>query len=47
MAEGSGWTKDALSFNNLVTSWPEILDVARTQKRSVQAQGALDFDEDD
>ncbi|EQD37217.1 adenine-specific DNA methylase containing a Zn-ribbon, partial [mine drainage metagenome] len=24
-SERHGWTKDALSFNNLVTSWPEIL----------------------
>lgn len=47
IAEGNGWTKDALSFNNLVTSWPEILDVARAEKRPAHAQARLDFDEGD
>jgi putative DNA methylase len=47
IAEGNGWTKDALSFNNLVTSSPEILDVARAVKKPVQAQGAFDFAEGD
>lgn len=47
VAEGNGWTKDALSFNNLVTSWPEILDVARSAKSPTHAQGAFEFDEDD
>lgn len=47
VAESNGWTKDALSFNSLVTSWPEILDVARTAKKPAQTQGAFDFDEDD
>lgn len=28
-AEANGWTKDALYFNSVVTSWPEIFDVAR------------------
>ena len=46
IAEGNGWTKDALSFNTLVTSWPEILDAAR-QKKPAAAQGAFDFDEED
>jgi putative DNA methylase len=47
IAEGNGWTKDALSFNNLVTSWPEILDVARAVKNSVPVQGAFDLPEGD
>ncbi|MBM4521401.1 DUF1156 domain-containing protein [Rhodococcus hoagii] len=47
IAEGNGWTKDALSFNTLVTSWPEILEVARTVKKPAASQGALDFDEKD
>lgn len=46
IAEGNGWTKDALSFNNLVTSWPEILEVAQTQKKPAAAQGAFDFEDD-
>ena len=42
IAEGNGWTKDALSFNNLVTSWPEILDVARAEKKQpTSVQDAL------
>lgn len=47
IAEGNGWTKDALSFNTLVTSWPEILEVARSVQRPAVEQGALDFDEGD
>lgn len=30
IAEKSGWTQDALAFNTLATSWPEIIDAART-----------------
>ncbi|MFE1596824.1 DUF1156 domain-containing protein [Nocardia sp. NPDC058705] len=47
IAEGNGWTKDALSFNTLVTSWSEILEVARSKKKPVVRQGAFDFDEED
>ncbi|NHP14420.1 DUF1156 domain-containing protein [Rhodococcus sp. IC4_135] len=44
IAEGNGWTKDALSFNTLVTSWSEILEVARTPKKVPATQGAFDFE---
>lgn len=47
IAEGNGWTKDALSFNTLVTTWPEILEVARAVKKPLVQQGAFDFDEED
>lgn len=47
VAEGNGWTKDALSFNNLVTSWPEILEVARARKRPEATQGAFDLEDDE
>ncbi|PHV66133.1 DUF1156 domain-containing protein [Williamsia muralis] len=47
IAEGNGWTKDALSFNTLVTSWPEILEIARSAGKPVVKQGAFDFDEGD
>lgn len=47
VAEGNGWTKDALSFNSLVASWPEILEVARSAKQPTQTQGAFEFDEDE
>ncbi|MEO5316322.1 DUF1156 domain-containing protein [Pseudarthrobacter sp. CC12] len=47
VAEGNGWIKDALSFNSLVTSWPEILDVARAPKKLLAAQGAFAFEDDE
>ncbi|WP_084211515.1 DUF1156 domain-containing protein [Pseudonocardia acaciae] len=48
IAEGNGWAKDALSFNNLVTSWPEILEAARAAvKGVVREQAAFDFAEGD
>lgn len=47
VAEGNGWTKDALAFNTLVTSWPEILDAARAERKPTEPQGTLDFDEGD
>ncbi|WP_311209491.1 MULTISPECIES: DUF1156 domain-containing protein [unclassified Aeromicrobium] len=47
IAESKGWTKDALSFNALVTTWPDISDVARSLEGPFAQQGALDFDEDD
>jgi len=47
VAESNGWTRDALSFNSLVASWPEILEVARSAKRPAATQGAFDFDEDE
>lgn len=47
IAEGNGWTKDALSFNTLVTTWPEILEVARSVKKHATQQGAFEFDEGD
>lgn len=47
IAEGNGWTMDALSFNTLVTTWPEILEVARSVKKPLAQQGAFDFDEGD
>ncbi len=47
VAEGNGATKDALSFNALVTSWPDILDVARAEKSlTVASQATFDFDEE-
>lgn len=47
IAESNGWTKDALSFNTLVTSWPEISDAARTDKSAGSSQSAFDFDDED
>jgi putative DNA methylase len=47
IAEGNSWTKDALSFNSLVTSWPEIIDAARAEEPASSTQRAFDFDEED
>lgn len=47
IAESNGWTKDALSFNTLVTSWPEISDAARADTSATSSQSAIDFDEGD
>jgi putative DNA methylase len=48
IAEGNGWTKDALSFNNVVTSWPELLDIAAAARtESAETQSTFDFDEED
>lgn len=48
IAEKDGRTKDALSFNGLVTSWSDVLDVARQQPtRPAARQAALDFDQED
>lgn len=46
IAEGNSWTKDALSFNTLVTSWPEIHDASRTASQS-NVQQSFDFTEGD
>ncbi|GAA5117453.1 hypothetical protein GCM10025762_33010 [Haloechinothrix salitolerans] len=48
VAEGNRWTKDALSFNTLVTSWQEILDAARAVPApTTSRQGSFDFEEVD
>jgi putative DNA methylase len=47
IAESSNWTKDALSFNSLVTSWPEIIAAARATQNSVLEQGILEFPGED
>lgn len=47
IAESNSWTKDALDFNSLVTSWPEILDSAGTTAGRPLSQGSFDFEEED
>lgn len=45
IAESNGWTKDALSFNTLVTSWPEIIDAARgAHAERSSEQSTFDFE---
>jgi putative DNA methylase len=45
VAEKNGWTKDALSFNTLATSWPEILEASRSAVVPGNEQGVFNFDE--
>jgi len=51
LAEKSGWTQDALSFNTVATSWPEILDAMRAsadnERRGRVEQGTIDFEQGD
>lgn len=43
VAEKNGWTKDAISFNGIATSWSELLDSGRTPA-PVTTAATLDFD---
>ena len=45
VAERNSWTKDALAFNTLATSWPDILDASRL-RQPAETQSAFDFVED-
>lgn len=44
IAEKNGWTKDAISFNGVATSWSELLEAGRTPA-SADTAVALDFTE--
>jgi putative DNA methylase len=46
VAEKNGWTKDAISFNDVATSWPELLDAGR-QSLQTDTGVTLDFGDDD
>jgi putative DNA methylase len=43
VAEKNGWTKDAISFNSIATSWSELLESGRTAA-PVSSAPMLDFD---
>jgi putative DNA methylase len=47
VAEKNGWTQDAIRFNNVATSWPDILRVARETRSGLEAQRAFELDEGD
>ncbi|WP_375399180.1 DUF1156 domain-containing protein [uncultured Amnibacterium sp.] len=44
VAEKNGWTRDAISFNGIATSWSELLDSGRTPVQVITAR-TLDFDD--
>ncbi|GAA1994474.1 DUF1156 domain-containing protein [Microbacterium pumilum] len=46
VAEKNGWTKDAISFNALATSWPELMGAARAATGEAFVTSTLDFGED-
>jgi len=44
IAERSGWTRDALSFNTVATAWPDIVELSRAPKALADTpQAAFDF----
>jgi len=47
IAEKNGATKDALAFNTLATSWPDIVDASRATPGPTDRQTAFDFDDED
>lgn len=47
VAEKNGWTKDALSFNALAQSWPDIVAASRDDGRATAPQGSFEFDDGD
>ncbi|PRY52237.1 putative DNA methylase [Knoellia remsis] len=48
IAEKNGWTKDALAFNTLATSWPDILDASRADRpTSSTSQSTFTFDDEE
>ncbi|MGC9220907.1 MAG: DUF1156 domain-containing protein, partial [Solirubrobacteraceae bacterium] len=44
VAEGSGWTQDALLFNNVATSWPEIIEASKRAPLEEQLDLAMDLE---
>lgn len=46
VAEKNGWTRDAISFNGIATSWSELLESGRTAA-PVNTAATLDFDAHD
>lgn len=46
LAESNGWAKDALSFNGLVASWPEIVGGLVSTSSNEAIQDSFAFDEE-
>lgn len=47
VAEKNGWTRDALAFNTLATSWPDILDASRAERTTTASQSTFNFDDEE
>jgi putative DNA methylase len=46
IAEQEGRTQDALSFNNVATAWPEIVEASRERETASPVQGELDLEQE-
>lgn len=43
VAEKNKWTKDALSFNSIATSWPDIIEASRNLISGATSQSVFDY----
>lgn len=43
IAEKSKWTKDAVSFNSIATSWPDIIEASRNKIAATESQSTFDY----
>jgi putative DNA methylase len=41
ICDRKGWSQDAIAYNSLVISWPEISRLASEMKQSATVQGVL------
>jgi len=46
IAEQNSWTTDAIAFNEVVTTWPDIIAASRETGESQISQGTLDLEEE-
>jgi putative DNA methylase len=46
LAEKNGWTTDAIGFNSLATSWPDILDAMSSGELNQPKQEALELEDE-
>jgi putative DNA methylase len=44
VAEKNGWTKDAISFNGIASSWTDLLEAGRSAPAIASTSATLDFD---
>jgi putative DNA methylase len=47
VADAKKWAKDAIAFNNIATSWSDLMDASRSGAESLSAEPTLDFATDD
>lgn len=45
IADKNGWTQDAIAFNTVATSWPEIVEASRNTQPTT-TQSSFEFEED-